>query len=173
MNCDHCGAPLRVEEGQNYFHCQYCGSFEFPIANQDGVGLLGEVSSHICPVCDKPLVSAVVQNIPILSCPDCRGNLISQLKLIPILRRSQPANPLSGDTQNNPNRTEFTREYLCPSCRKGMTVYNYGGPGNIVIQGCSSCQQIWLDYGELGRMISANWEMEKRSQDLLEAQKRR
>ena len=47
MNCKQCGAPLSVEEGQDFFHCQYCGSYDFPDPNQDGVALLDELSPYV------------------------------------------------------------------------------------------------------------------------------
>ena len=34
MNCKQCGAPLLIEEGQNVFHCEYCGSYDFPKPSQ-------------------------------------------------------------------------------------------------------------------------------------------
>jgi len=40
-----------------------------------------------------------------------------------------------------------------------MAVYPYGGPGNIIIQGCGQCKLIWLDFGELSRIVRAYREM--------------
>ncbi len=159
MDCKQCGAPLIVEEGQDFFHCQYCGSYDFPNPNQDGVGLLDEVSPYTCPLCREALVSAVVQNIHIHSCPNCRGNLIPQSKMLPILRLSQPSTPLNTESASLPNKAELNRRAACPACQKVMAVYPYGGPGNIIIQGCEECQLIWLDFGELARIIRAHWEM--------------
>ena len=172
MNCKQCGAPLSVEEGQDVFHCQYCGSYDFPDPNQDGVTLLDELSPYVCPLCEQPLVSAVVQNIRILSCPNCRGNLIAQSKMLPILRQAKPAMLISEDIPNLQNKTELKRTAPCPSCRKVMAVYPYGGPGNIIIQGCEQCQLIWLDFGELSRIVLSYSEMYNRSQDELGVKKK-
>ncbi len=155
MNCKQCGAPLNVVKGQNYFHCEYCGSYHFPDPNLDGVALLAEVSPHICPVCNLPLVSAVVKNVPIFSCPNCRGNLIAQAKMNPILRQVQPPEAYSEDPFEPPNPAEHTRIALCPTCRKPMAVYPYGGAGNVIIQGCDKCRLIWLDFGELAMILRA------------------
>jgi Zn-finger nucleic acid-binding protein len=36
-----------------------------------------------------------------------------------------------------------------------MDSYPYGGPGNIVIDNCPRCALLWLNYGELTRIIRA------------------
>ena len=172
MNCKQCGAPLSVEDGQDIFHCPYCGSYDFPDPNQDGVALLDELSPYFCPLCEQSLVSAVVQNVRILSCPHCRGILIAQSKMLPILRQAKPSTPLGEDGPNLQNKTELKRTVACPSCRKMMAVYPYGGPGNIIIQGCAQCQMIWLDFGELSRIVRSYSEMYNQSQDELGAKKK-
>ena len=172
MNCKQCGAPMSVEEGQDFFHCKYCDGYAFPDPNQDGVALLEEVSTYVCPLCQEPLVSAIVKDIHILSCPHCRGNLIEQSKMLPILRQAQPLDPTSEDPHSLQNKNELTRTAVCPSCRKVMAVYPYGGPGNIIIQGCKQCRLIWLDFGELSRITRSYWEIYDRSRNELGAKKK-
>jgi Zn-finger nucleic acid-binding protein len=167
MNCKQCGAPLSVEAGQDFFHCQYCGSYDFPDPNQDGVALLDELSPYVCPLCEQALVAAVIQNIQILSCPHCRGNLIAQSKMLPILRQAKPSTSGREDVPNPLNKTELKRTVSCPACRKVMAVYPYGGPGNIIIQGCEQYQLIWLDFGELSRIVRSYSELYNQSQDEL------
>ncbi len=36
-----------------------------------------------------------------------------------------------------------------------MDVHPYYGPSTIVIDTCHTCDALWLDYGELGRVINA------------------
>jgi Zn-finger nucleic acid-binding protein len=163
---------MSVEDRQDFFHCQYCGGYEFPNPNQDGVALLEEISSYICPLCQQPLVSAVVKKIHIWSCPNCRGNLIEQPKMLAILSHSQVSTPIYAGSHSLPDKTEFSRTISCPSCQKVMTVYPYGGPGNIIIQGCEPCQLIWMDFGELSKVVYSEWEMYNRSSDELGAKKK-
>jgi Zn-finger nucleic acid-binding protein len=153
MNCKQCGAPLIVEERRNYFHCQYCGGYEFPEPDLDGVALLDEISPFACPLCTSSLVSAAILDVCIDSCPNCRGNLIHQSKMLPILRQVRPLEAALEEQDLPANPSELTRGLACPSCQKPMSAYPYGGPGNILIQGCADCQLIWLDYGELGRIL--------------------
>jgi Zn-finger nucleic acid-binding protein len=153
MNCKQCGAPLKVEEGRDFFHCGYCGSYDFPDPNLDGVTLLGQASPFACPVCSKTLVTAVVRGVPIHSCPNCRGNLVSQSKMLPILRQAQALDATLDQLHYPQPPAEHSRTLVCPSCQKKMAVYPYGGPGNVIIQGCETCRLIWLDFGELGRIV--------------------
>jgi Zn-finger nucleic acid-binding protein len=36
-----------------------------------------------------------------------------------------------------------------------MDTFQYNGPGNIVIDTCHPCDLIWLDYGELHKVVNA------------------
>jgi Zn-finger nucleic acid-binding protein len=36
-----------------------------------------------------------------------------------------------------------------------MDTHPYYGPGNVVIDNCGRCGLVWLDFGELDRIISA------------------
>ena len=153
---------MRVEEGQAFFHCQYCGSYDFPKPNRDGVALLDETSAYVCPTCKELLVSAVTQDIHIFSCPNCRGNLVEQSKMLSILRQAKPGEPINEQLRSHQNKSELSRISLCPSCQKVMAVYPYGGPGNVIIQGCEHCRLIWLDFGELSKIICSYGEMYNR-----------
>ncbi len=76
---------------------------------------MDEISSFVCPICREPLVSAVIKDIYIFSCPQCRGNLIKQSKMLPILRQAKPQDPISADSRDLQNKTELTRNVACPS----------------------------------------------------------
>ena len=125
--------------------------FQIPIK----MGLLCWTRFHHyqCPVCNKPLVTATVEDIRIFSCPICRGNLINQSKMLPILRQALSLNVTDKDLSLSSDRSELQRKYICPVCQEKMDAYPYGGAGNINIQGCRQCELIWLDFGELSKII--------------------
>jgi hypothetical protein len=50
---------------------------------------------------------------------------------------------------------DLSRKIACPQCHRPMDTHFYAGPGNIVIDDCSRCKLNWLDYGEIGRIVSA------------------
>lgn len=172
MNCKQCGAPLNVLENQSLFHCEYCGGYDFPDPNLDGVALLDQTSAYLCPMCRKPLVSAAVSEVRIFSCPNCRGNLIDQSKLLPILRQAQASGMMRDIPVVSADPSEWARSVDCPSCLGKMNTYPYGGPGNMMIQGCDQCRVIWLDCGELSRIVRAYSEMYSDPSDELGAKKK-
>jgi Zn-finger nucleic acid-binding protein len=47
------------------------------------------------------------------------------------------------------------RVTYCPACQKKMETFQYNGPGNIIIDTCHPCDLIWLDYGELQKVVNA------------------
>jgi Zn-finger nucleic acid-binding protein len=155
MNCENCGAPMRLAPDHAHFICSYCGSVRFPEANYDGIRILGELSDLECPVCKTRLVTAAVDTNQLLHCPNCRGCLIDQ----PIFSFIVQYSVLFGDEREIPprqlNREELNRPLRCARCGRDMDTHIYGGPGYIVIDTCNTCQLIWLDYGELRRVLSA------------------
>ncbi len=159
MNCKQCGAPMTVEDGKNFFYCDYCGSYDFPDPNLDGVALLNEPSPYSCPICNKPLVTASIGSIHIFSCPVCRGNFIDQSKMLAILRQASSPDGSDEEQYHHLNGDELQRKAICPVCQQIMDSYQYGGPGNIVIQGCRHCEMIWLDFGEIARVLHSFAEM--------------
>jgi len=160
-----CGAPMKVEDGKDIFHCEYCGSYNFSNPNKDGIALLDEISPYVCPTCNQPLVTAIIKNIHIFACPVCRGNLINQAKMLSILRLASSPDMVREDQPSPPDRSEFQRKLVCPGCMETMEAYPYGGPGNIIIQGCSHCQLIWLDFGELTRVVRSYSQMYQTAPD--------
>lgn len=156
MNCENCGAPLKVAPGGNYLFCEYCGSLSFPEEREDRVQVLGEISDQTCPVCKVNLVSAkVARQTPALYCENCRGLMIQQEtfgKLVTYLRSSASGPP---DPPRALSEAELRRTLYCPNCKKRMDTHPYYGPGNFVIDICSACGLVWLDHGEITAIVKA------------------
>jgi DNA-directed RNA polymerase subunit RPC12/RpoP len=167
MNCPNCGAPLLPVTGKSYLACEYCASFYFPEKSQDGVRILGEAAELDCPVCRQPLLTAVIEAFPlehahtpddryaVLACGGCRGLLLRQADLPPILRelRARVDGPAVPARPYAPQ--ELGRRLACPRCGKRMDTHPYGGPGNVVIDNCMDCGLVWLDSEELGKIAHA------------------
>lgn len=156
MNCENCGAPLKLVPGRDYFFCEHCGSFHFPDANRDGVRLLGEDTGLACPVCREELVSGSVGEVRVRTCPKCRGILVPQYNLYTIVRYLRAGYPEKDRPPKPLNRSELDRRIICPSCQQPMDTHPYYGPGNVVIDNCARCALVWLDFGELDRILSAS-----------------
>lgn len=156
MNCNNCGAPLTLLENKDYYFCEYCGSFHFPVENPDGVRVLEEAPEKInCPVCGTFLSLASIEKYPGLHCTNCQGLLTSQTMFLQMLvqLRAKAAGP--PDPTRPLNADDLNRRIYCPYCERMMSTHPYYGPGNFVIDTCIHCGVIWLDHGELSHAINA------------------
>jgi Zn-finger nucleic acid-binding protein len=157
MNCRNCGAAMVLSATKGHSHCEHCGSFYFPQAEDDGVKTLGEPSRvHRCPGCEKPLSPASLDNHGgVLYCTNCRGLLLPRAVFATVvqMRRAWAGTP---PTIPPPlDRAALDLDAACPSCSTRMTTHAYQGPGSIVIDTCDRCDVIWLGTGELTSAVNA------------------
>src|SRR6202042_3415797 len=54
-----------------------------------------------------------------------------------------------------PRAFEDGRILHCPLCKHEMDHHPYGGGGNLAVDSCESCGVLWLDRGELSRVLAA------------------
>ncbi len=157
MNCRNCGAAMELFERRKYYFCAYCGTFHFIEAeDQDGVEVLERQSAAPCPMCSAPLARALLDKAhPIDYCEQCRGALMPRGVFVDVIdaRRASATGAPTPPVPLDPR--ELERRVVCPRCRQRMDVHPYYGPGNIVIDSCSRCDLIWLDFGELKQVVDA------------------
>lgn len=111
--------------------------------------------THACPVCVQPMLAAVMDDrYRIEMCERCKGTLMPRRTFADTVvgRRRAAATPAA--TPSPANRRELERRVACP-CGGGMLTDWYYGPGNIVIDSCPACDLVWLDAGELQRVVDA------------------
>jgi Zn-finger nucleic acid-binding protein len=158
MNCQNCGAAMDLVESRRYFRCRHCGSYHFPgTVEADGIRVLGpRPEAPACPVCATPMVHALLdEHHPVDFCATCRGVLMPRQTFAGVVstRRawasSPPREPVPLD------RRDLHRELLCPRCGGRFETYPHFGPGNAVIDNCTSCDTIWLDFGEMQQIVDA------------------
>jgi Zn-finger nucleic acid-binding protein len=153
LNCENCGAPLRLEPERHYLLCEYCKALYFPKESPEGLVLLGAPSQVDCPLCKQPLVLARINSFEVLACGTCKGLLLDRVDFLPILdylrlkypERRRPPAPF--------NPQDLARTLRCPHCGEQMETYPYGGPGNVVLDNCLKCGILWLDYDEINRIV--------------------
>jgi Zn-finger nucleic acid-binding protein len=156
MNCRNCGAAMELHAARHYFFCGHCGSFHFPeSAGDDGVKVLAPADDASCPVCDKPLATAMIDRLDARYCEQCRGVLLSRASFATLVeqRRLWAATPPVIPTPLDPR--ELRRVVMCPACAADMSTHPYYGPGNVVIDSCQNCHVVWLDFGELRQIADA------------------
>lgn len=141
--------------GRDYLYCEYCSSFAFPHPSRDGVVPLGERGDTECPVCSTLLSTASVAEVRVLHCAACRGVLTEQEAFSAIVRFLRARALGEPDPVRPVDRKELQREVACPYCGRTMETHPYYGPGNVVIDNCTRCEVVWLDYGELAAIRDA------------------
>jgi Zn-finger nucleic acid-binding protein len=149
MNCPDCGAPMEVVANRNYFHCSHCGNCEFTQETGDGVHVLGDPAGLNCPVCAKPLQTAVIEGEPVSYCARCRGFLTHLPTFGSIVSKRRALHGPHEEVFHLIDRAELKRVTHCPQCQARMETHPYFGGGAAVVDTCEQCQLIWLDAGEL------------------------
>ena len=155
MECPNCGAPLRLTADQESFPCAYCRTVYTPEENEDGIRVLEERSELACPVCNAPLGEAALGDQQVLYCKQCRGLLVSMHAFPGLIEELRARRGGHDRVQSAIDRKALDRHIDCPRCHERMDTHTYDGPGNVVIDSCSRCESIWLDFGEMGRIVRA------------------
>lgn len=121
-----------------------------------------------CPRCPAPLESDQHLGHTILRCGECRGVLLEQKQLIPMMERigsiltgkmdlNAPIAAIQGPLETAP----------CPKCRLPMESHGYMGSNLVHIDRCSECLLIWTDSAEMIAMAR----MYMQSQGRIESRK--
>jgi Zn-finger nucleic acid-binding protein len=145
---------MRLKPDMESYKCDYCQSTYFPEKNEDGVRVLGDPCDQDCPLCNVPLVHAVLAKVPIIYCTGCKGILIS-MEAFEVLIEELRAEQGAGAAPAAPDKEDLRRTINCPQCHRRMDAHFYAGPGNAVIDSCEECCLIWLDRGVLMRIVHA------------------
>ena len=124
--------------------------------DEDGISLSGKELDFFCPVCfDQKLQVAELEGSQACACSACQGFLIDSISLgtlISVLRAQYQG---ADDKPIMLNSMELEKKFDCPACFQPMYTHPYHGPGNVVINSCSTCQLNWLDAGEFSKIIRA------------------
>jgi Zn-finger nucleic acid-binding protein/DNA-directed RNA polymerase subunit RPC12/RpoP len=158
MNCPNCGAPMALLENRPAWQCGHCQTMiRLDPGPTDGVRVNGSAPSETeCPICRRPLVAATIDDRRrIDACTECYGLLIplSVFATTVVAKRRAAAKPAVTPPRTSPRDLE--RVLDCPNCGERMITDWYYGPGNVVIDRCEPCDLVWLDGGELQRVIDA------------------
>lgn len=158
MNCPSCGAPITLKPDTEGFKCGYCHAVFFPGEEDDGVTVLGEAvdpdQALACPLCNLPLVQASIAKIRVLYCAGCHG-LLLPMHVLPSLIDELRAAQVIPAVQTPPDQGDLKRTIQCSKCHRRMDTHFYAGPGNVIVDSCGECFLIWLDRGELTRIVHA------------------
>jgi Zn-finger nucleic acid-binding protein len=154
MNCPACGAPMKLKADMESYKCEYCQNVYLPEKNDDGVRVLAESADQNCPLCNLPLVHAILAKVSIIYCTGCRGMLIPMPALEPLIEYVRATGGAEA-VSSAPDKEDLRRVIDCPQCHHRMDAHFYAGPGNVVIDSCEECSLIWLDHGAITRIAHA------------------
>jgi len=116
-----------------------------------------------CPRCRIPLKESFYEGVSIMTCPACRGKLISSAYVDRIVARKeiafseklvQKAQKFREDYMMNPAVTkkinpEMSAKIYCPHCGSRMILRAYNYSYVVPVDKCFSCHKIWFDADEL------------------------
>ena len=153
MTCENCGAPMRLLRDQGLMICDYCGSQATPPTDEEGVIVL-DPTKHNCPVCGTALANASIESQDMLYCTGCHGMLLAMERFLPLLHVLREFRYWSRSSQA-PRDFDAARVLHCPLCQHQMDEHPYGGGGNVAVDSCEACGMLWLDRGELSRIVAA------------------
>jgi Zn-finger nucleic acid-binding protein len=145
---------MRLKPDMESYKCDYCQSTYFPEKNDDGVRVLGGTADEDCPLCNIPLVHAVLAKSPLLYCTGCKGMMLPMGELEGLIEQLRSAGAASV-APTAPDTEDLRRKINCPQCHHPMDAHFYAGGGNAVINSCEDCSLIWMDRGVLLRIAHA------------------
>jgi Zn-finger nucleic acid-binding protein len=108
----------------------------------------------LCPRCGVALEPTEVAGQQLSCCPSCEGVLVGRQALLALRSVSPAAHPLLAATpapDADPAADE-EESRPCPRCSRPMHAYPYRG-GKTIVESCRRCDTLFLDPGELGRIL--------------------
>jgi Zn-finger nucleic acid-binding protein len=107
-----------------------------------------------CPRCHIALSPQQQGDITLESCERCHGQWLEpeDLKAIiegTVLLETGPA------VRTGIDLTDVQEDAPCPRCAVAMQPFNYAGDSGVILDKCPSCGSLWLDDGDLERVLAA------------------
>jgi len=159
MNCGSCSGAMLPVYGQTHFHCHGCNTYSFPTGidqTDEAITPTGKKTGFNCPRCEVSLeVGKLTGGVQVCFCENCRGYVVDN-DTFGQLAVTLRGNYTGADDKPQPiDPKQLDAAQCCPACFQKMEAHPYYGPGSVVIDSCIHCKLVWLDHGELGRIIRA------------------
>ena len=158
MNCSNCGAPLEAKSNI----CRFCGTVNDTdlrgIRRDIRVGPQGDRSCPRCHIKMNTIDLNVEGGFVIDRCATCLGIFFDPRELESLIDASVSKvygidHEQMAALIEEQGGVETTVTYVeCPVCQELMNRRNYGARSGIVVDTCTE-HGIWLDGGELGRIL--------------------
>ena len=111
----------------------------------------------ICPRCNNTLKRVTVKDLALDTCESCEGLWLDRDELQKIISISIDQLEVSAISDSLVTENEYLPKLKnplnCPFCNALMQNFNYCYDSGVLIDKCRLCGGIWLDDGELKRII--------------------
>jgi Zn-finger nucleic acid-binding protein len=159
MDCISCGGPLDPKSNV----CKFCGTLnDMDLRALHQNYEKGAPTERICPLCDVPLHSLNLggdEDFVIERCEKCLGLFFdpnelevlvdSSVSHVYTIDRERMAKLIEEEGAENPRPVSYIK---CPVCRRLMNRRVFGVRSGVAVDVCRE-HGIWLDAGELGRIL--------------------
>ena len=145
---------MKLAPGNTSLRCDYCKLVVAVESDDTGVQFLEEAPEQTCPTCSAPLWKSVLAAVELDACKTDRGLLVPMGDfevLVEKMRALHTEREIPGPMDD----AELERKVMCPRCHQRMDTHYYAGPGNVILDSCTTCFRVWLDRGELTRIAHA------------------
>ncbi len=106
-----------------------------------------------CPRCKIPLLTEQHGDIVMERCEMCGGRFLAPEDLRAILDLIHL--PAQGPARRQGiDLTDVSEDAPCPHCDGAMEPFNYAGDSGIILDKCPNCGGLWLDNGDLERVLA-------------------
>jgi len=110
-------------------------------------------SVPLCPKCDVPLIRDMKGALVADVCPQCGGMFLSREAWKVVREDWESAIALEEAYSDTNPMPIIALEMLCPTCQVPMTQFYPPEAPNLSLDLCPQCGSLWLDDGELGKLI--------------------
>lgn len=111
--------------------------------------------SQNCPRCSNALEVIDVDGIKIDRCGSCRGIFLDKYELNRLNAASEASLAALGDAASGASATvtDAGARIKCVRCGAAMETVNFSYTSGIMIDHCTACDSVWLDSGELSKIV--------------------
>jgi len=106
-----------------------------------------------CPKCGTSLAATTLETIPVDQCPTCHGIWFDEQELQSALTKSHDLRKEVHGRSGDPSLDQ--KRGACPRDKSGLLRAFSATDDRIILDMCPDCHGLWLDGGELDRLIKA------------------
>ncbi|MDB4770659.1 zf-TFIIB domain-containing protein [bacterium] len=108
-----------------------------------------------CPACRTDMVVCEIGMNEFAGCPACKGMLFQQPVFAKVSKHLRNQADLPEEIPPLMDHARLKAKRMCHSCGARLQTHSFCGPGKAVIDTCFRCGVIFLNAGELTKLVRA------------------